>query len=65
MEKSSTLFGKRLKTETHEIIESGEFHGSKLLLPNEKGQVTRRSLRYGSSGDAIPNMFASRMVLHA
>ena len=56
---------KSFKTEPHKIIKTGDFHGSKLLLPNKKGRVTRRSLRYGSSGDAIPNMFASRMVLYA
>ena len=51
---------KPFKTVPHEIIKTGEFHGSKLLLPTLKGQITLRFLRY-----TIPNMFASQMVLYA
>ena len=62
-EEQQYVIWKAFTTETHEIIETWEFHGSKLLLPNKKRQIMRHSLRYGTSGDAIPNMFPIQMVL--
>ena len=52
------------KSVTQKILESGEFKGAKLLLPHERGRVTRLAARYGDGDSALQNMFQSKMKVY-
>ena len=53
-----------LRNANSDILEKQEFQGIKLLLPSEKGRVTRRGTRIGCDESAYRKLFEQKLIVY-
>ena len=53
---------KLFKESIQEIIDSQTFHGVKLLIPGDRGRVTRQGISYGYDKEGFSSMIADRFA---